>query len=247
MSENSRDAAWAKPVHHLHPENVPPGMPILNVDGHHVSGALQGFGPMWQATYRVRLSGVAVSPAQVVADWKINFAEFQPPENRVYPSLHGVQPGEMVFFDLNMFHAPGMKQLTPMQSGVMILYADDEQFTVMTPEGFPISGWNTFSAFVEDDVTVAQVQGLYRTTDPIYEIGMRLFGGAHDQEQTWIHVLTQLAARWNVSGQVNLTKTCLDQKMQWRFAKNVWHNAMFRTLLYNAGAPLRWVRHLFNH
>ncbi|MBI5301884.1 MAG: hypothetical protein HY868_07090 [Chloroflexi bacterium] len=241
MSDDPRNLAWAKPVHHLHPENVPPGVTTVNVDGRHVSGALQGFGQMWQATYRVRLSGVQVTPAQVIADWKINFAKFQPPGNRVYPPLDGVKPGEMVYFDLNMFQAPAMKQLTPMKSGVMILYADDEQFTVMTPEGFPISGWNTFSASVEEDVTVAQVQGLYRATDPIYEMGMRFFGGAHEQESTWMHVLTQLATRWGVNGQVNMTKTCVDPKMQWQYVKNTWQNAMFRTLLYNVGAPVRWV------
>ena len=30
-------------------------------------------------------------------------------------------------------------------SGVSIVFSDDEAFTVMTPEGFPISGWITFS------------------------------------------------------------------------------------------------------
>lgn len=236
------DPHWAKPIDKLQVPHVPPGAVSVNVEGHQVSGALQGFGQMWQGTYRVRLSGAQTTPADVIADWKINFAKFQPAENRVYPPLAGVKPGEVVYFDTSLLQQPGLRQLTPMQSGVMVLYADEEMFTVMTPEGFPINGWNTFSAYEEDGATVAQVQGLYRAADPIYEIGMRFFGGAYMQEQVWIHVLGQLAARWGVKGQATVNKMCVDPKLQWKHAKNVWQNAMFRTLLYNVTAPTRWVR-----
>ena len=39
---------------------------------------------------------------------------------------------------------------------------------VMTPEGFPVSGFNTFSVYEEDGDIFAQVQGLERATDPIW-------------------------------------------------------------------------------
>jgi len=43
----------------------------------------------------------------------------------------------------------------------MILYSDDS-FTVMTAEGLPEAGGNTFSAYEEDGVTVVQIQSLAR-------------------------------------------------------------------------------------
>jgi hypothetical protein len=64
----------------------------------------------------------------------------------------------------------------------MVLYADDESFTVITPEGHPESGWITFSAYQDDDDTVAQVQSLARANDPLYELGFRVLGSkAHEK------------------------------------------------------------------
>ena len=39
----------------------------------------------------------------------------------------------------------GMK----VKTGVMVLYADEESFTLMTPEGHMFAGWITFSAYQE--------------------------------------------------------------------------------------------------
>jgi hypothetical protein len=128
-----------------------------------------------------------------------------------------------------------------MQSGVMILYSDDEMFTVMTPEGFPISGWNTFSAYEEDGATVAQIQGLIRTSDPIYEFGFRFMGGEVEEDRTWMHVLKKVAERWGVNGQVQFYKVLIDPKIQWKNARNVWKNAAIRSFFYLLGAPLRWM------
>ena len=49
----------------------------------------------------------------------------------------------------------------------MVLYADDESFTFMTPEGHTLSAWITFSAYRDGDVTVAQAQALERTVGPV--------------------------------------------------------------------------------
>jgi hypothetical protein len=124
----------------------------------------------------------------------------------------------------------------------MILYADDESFTVMTPEGHPESGFNTFSSYEEDGVTVAQIQSLARANDPVYEVGFRFLGGSNQQEAIWNHVLTQLANNYGISGQVETNKKCVDSKMQWSQARNVWHNAVIRTTL---NAPVRATRRLF--
>ncbi len=80
-----------------------------------------------------------------------------------------------------------------MTSGVMILYSDETLFSVMTPEGFPVAGWNNFSVFEEEGGLVAQVQSFERASDPIYEFGFVVMGGAKRQEFIWVHVLTELA------------------------------------------------------
>ena len=62
------------------------------VSGRRVSGPLQGFGQLWQKTYRVRLAGVETTPEETVKIWKERFPEFQPPNSRFYPSMAGVAP-----------------------------------------------------------------------------------------------------------------------------------------------------------
>ena len=139
-----RDAGfWAKRVEKLEVSEVPRGAINLNVQGRHEVGALQGFGPLWQKTYRVPLTGVQVTPTEVVRVWKERFPEFHPPQSQFYPSLAGVAPGEVLLINASM---RGM----PVYTGVRVIYADDESFTVMTAEGLPEAGWNNFSAYEED-------------------------------------------------------------------------------------------------
>jgi hypothetical protein len=150
-----RDAAfWARRIERLEVPEVPEGAVNLNVSARREVGALQGFGQLWQKTYRVELSGAEVTPAEVVRIWKERFPEFQPPQNRFYPSMAGVKPGEVLLINAAVGGIP-------VSTGVRVIYADEESFTVMTPEGHPESGWTTFSAHEgEDGVTVAQVRSL---------------------------------------------------------------------------------------
>jgi len=232
---------WAAPIHRLKVSEVPTGATNLNVDGREVVSPMQGFGPLWQKTYRVRLTGLAATPVEVMRVWKENFPTFQPPENQFYPPLVGVKPGEVLFISATVPAFPGLKLGIPVSAGVMVLYADDEMFTVMTPAGFPEAGWNTFSAFDDDGTTVIQVQSMARTNDPIYELGFRFMGGAKQQEKIWGYVLTHVAAHFGVTGEVQVKLDCLDPSLQWRQSTNVWHNAIIRTTLYQLGAPFRWV------
>jgi hypothetical protein len=241
--EEPRDVPhWAQPVSKLKVSDVPGGATNLNLDGRQVAGPLQGFGQMWQKTYRVRLPGVTLSPVEVMRIWKAEFPKFQPPASRFYPSMAGVQPGTLMFIDLNLPAGPGLPSFIPVTSGVMILYADDESFSVMTPEGFPVSGWNTFSVYEEDGCVVGQIQSIDRAADPIYEFGTIFMGGARRQEENWVYVLTALASRFGIQGQVQTHVVCVDPRRQWSQAKNIWKNAGIRTILYKLGAPLRWVK-----
>lgn len=208
----------------------------LNVEGRQVVGPLQGFGQMWQKTYTIRLSGASVSPKQVIETWKDNFSSFWPKGNRFYGPITGIAPGEVAVINIS---TGGMK----LSTGVMVLYADEESFTFMTPEGHVFSGWITFSANESEGATVAQVQLLVRANDPLYEIGFRL-GGSKAEDKFWMHTLEALAEHFGVRGQVQLGVTCVDPRLQWSQAKNVWHNAGIRTGLYVGLAPLRWMRGL---
>ena len=217
--------------------DTPAGALNLNVDGRQVVGPLQGFGQLWQKTYRVPLVGATVTPAEVVRLWKEKLPEFMPSDSRFYPSMTGVAPGEVIIINATLPGVPGT-----ISTGVMILYADDVSFSVMTPEGHPESGFNTFSAYEQDGTTVAQIQSLARANDPIYELGFRFMGGSAQQERIWHHVLGQLAAQFDVAGQVQMQKTCVDSRLQWSKTKNVWHNAMIRSTL---NLPLRTTKRLF--
>jgi hypothetical protein len=237
-TQQPRDAAnWAKPVDKLHVAGAPDGALNLNVEGKQVVGPLQGFGQLWQKTYRVPLNGSSASPQDVVRIWKEKLPEFMPNDSRFYPSITGVKPGEVIIINATLPGVPGA-----ISTGVMILYADDEAFTVMTPEGHPESGFNTFSAYAEDGVTIAQIQSLARANDPIYEFGFRFMGGSSQQEKIWRHVLAQLAAQFNVPAQATMQKTCVDNRLQWSQAKNVWHNAMIRSTLH---LPIRTAQRVF--
>jgi hypothetical protein len=233
-----RDAAfWAKRIERLEVSDVPEGAANVNVQGRREVGALQGFGKLWQKTYRVRLSGADVTSEEVVREWKEHFPEFQPPNSRFYPSMAGVAPGEVLFISASV---GGM----PVHTGVRVIYADDESFTVMTPQGHPESGWNTFSAYEDEDgTTVAQIQSLARANDPIYEIGFRIVGST-TQERIWTHVLKSLAAHFAVNEPVTLEKICVDPKVQWSQIRNVWHNAGARSMLYTMAGTGRRVRGL---
>ncbi len=239
------DAAWALPVSRLSVEHVPAGLTDINIRGHQVVNPTHGFGQMWQKTYRVRLSGRDVSPEEVMRYWKANFPSLQPPGNHFYPSLAGIHPGEILMINAPLPVLPDTPGLIPMTSGVMVLYSDDTTFTVMTPEGFPESGWNTFSTLEEDGCTVAQIQSLARASDPIYELGFRLMGGSGMQEKTWAHVLSSLARQYELEGSVEMYKTCVDPQIQWNQARNVWKNAALRTFFYGLTAPVRWIGRLF--
>jgi len=230
----ARDAAnWASGNVQIKVAAIPQGAVSLNVDGREVVGPLQGFGQLWQKTYRIALNGATVTPVEVVRVWKEHLPSFQPRQNRFFPALEGVEPGKIVLINATV---SGM----PVHTGVMVLYADDISFTLMTPQGHPESGWGTFSAFEEDGTVMCQVQSLARANDPLYEMGFRM-AGAKAQEQIWRHVLQCLAAYFEVNVPVDFHKTCIDRRLQWNQIGNIRYNAAIRSALYTLTAPARWL------
>jgi hypothetical protein len=234
-----RDAAnWAKHVTTLRVGEVPAEAINLNVTGKRVVGPLQGFGRLWQKTYRVELPGVPMSPTEVIAVWKQSFATFWPPSGRFYGPLTAIAPGDVALLNLSV--GGGVK----LSTGILVLYADEESFTFMTPEGHIFAAWITFSAAAaeEDGPTAAQVQVLLRANDPLYEIGMPIVVQRRE-DRFWQQTLFNLAKHLGVAEpQVTTAAICVDRKRQWSHARNVWHNAGVRTAIYTFGAPLRVFR-----
>lgn len=239
-----RESAWAKPISTLKVSKLPSGAINLNVEGRHLTGPLQGFGQLWQKVYKIRLSGANATPPEVIKVWKNNFGNFWPKGNYFYSSLGEITAGDVAVLNIAGplgITAPGGRPVV--STGVMVIYADDESFSFMTPDGHMFAALITFSAF-EDEGTVAQIQVLIRASDPIYEIGCRL-GIVHKTEDDfWHKTLINLASYFDVEGYVQQTNTLVDPKIQWSEAKNIWNNAALRTGLYLLASPFRWVKNL---
>jgi hypothetical protein len=237
-SEQARDAVhWAKAVSRLTVSNVPEGAVNVNVTGKRLAGPVQGFGKMWQKTYQARLPRDAVSPQALIATWKERFPDFWPEGARFYAPLTGIAPGEVAL--LNLTVAGAMK----LSTGVMVLYADEESFTLMTPQGHMFAGWITFSATEHDGVTVAQAQVLMRASDPIFELGLAL-GGHHQEDLFWTQTLRAVAASFGQDVDVAAHVVCVDKRRQWSRWTNVWHSTAIRSTGYMLAAPWRGLRAL---
>jgi hypothetical protein len=231
------EASWAKSMSRLNVGDVPDGAVNRNVEGRRVTSPIQGFGKMWQKTYQVRLPADRVSATELIATWKQRFPEFWPDGNSFYSPLTGIEPGEVALLNMTL---PGRMKLS---TGVMVLYADEESFTLMTPQGHMFAGWITFSAVEIEDETIAQAQVLMRASDPIYEVGLAL-GGHHQEDLFWQHTLTQLAGHFGQAGEVDTRVVCVDRRRQWSKWRNVWHSAAIRSTLYTLAAPARLVKRL---
>lgn len=225
-NQEPRDAPHWMHTSTLHTSHVPTGVLNLNVDGRQAVGPLQGFGPLWQRTYSLTLPETTLTPIEIMSVWKAHFPSFLPPKQRFYPLMNSLEPGQVILIN-------GSSGL-PVSTGIMVLYADEETFTLMTPQGHPESGWNTFSVSSENGCVICQIQSLARANDPLYELGFRLLG-SNVQEHIWLHVLNALATHLHMSGQIQTSKVCIDPHVQWSQAKNIWHNAAIRTVFYRLG------------
>lgn len=229
---------WAKPVERLTVSDGPAGGVAATVAGRRVAGPLQGFGQMWQKTFRVHLpTSVELGPEEAIAVWKAEFPAFWPAGNTFYAPLSGIRPGEVALLSVS---AAGPVKL---HTGVLVVYADDEAFTLMSPEGHMLAAWITFSAYRSaDGEVVVQAQALERASDPVFELGLLLFGHRANS-RFWEETLANVARRFGAAEpQVVTEVVCVDRRRQWRHAGNVRHNAGMRSALHLLGAPIRALR-----
>jgi len=193
---------------------------------------------MWEKTYSLN-AGQVTAPRDAIATWKAHFPEFWPKGNRFAGALAGISPGDVALLDLAM--GGGVK----LSTGVFVLYADQESFTLMTPQGHMFAGWITFSADEAEADTIIRAHVLMRANDPLYELGM-MFGGHGKEDRFWAQTLATLGTRLGVPDpQVETRSTCVDNHRQWRHARNIWHNAMLRSMLQTIATPVTALRRRF--
>jgi hypothetical protein len=232
-------ASWATPSRALRVGDMPAGAINLNVAGRRLVGPVQGFGQLWQKTYRVRL-GDAVAPADVIREWKANYASYWPVGNRFYAPLTGLEPGDVAV--INAASLGGVQ----ISTGIRVIYADDESFSFMNAEGHPAAGMITFSALRDDAGVWAQVQALIRANDPFYDLLLPVYGH-RAEDQMWTKTLTALAAHFGAPAEVAMERVLVDRRRNWSQAKNIWQSAAIRSGLYMTGLPVRWLRRRFGH
>jgi hypothetical protein len=199
------------------------------IAGRRLTGPMQGFGRLWQRTYTCPVGAVA-TPQEAIAQWRAHFGEFWPGGSRFYGAIEGIRPGDVA--PIAVAAGGGLKLTT----GVLVLYADDESFTFMTPEGHMFAGMITFSATADETGTILQTQVLIRPNDPIYELGMPVMKRMEDR--FWAATMRNLATRLGYSEpQVVVTSVIVDRKRLWRNAGNVRYNAGIRSVLHLVAAP----------
>jgi hypothetical protein len=231
--EPKDSGAWAHPVARLATTAVGPDDAVT---GRRVAGPVHGFGQMWQKTFRVPLDGES-SPRDVISTWKERFPTFWPKSVKFYAPLAGIAPGEVALLEISPLPGAPVR----LSTGVMVIYADDESFTFMTPEGHILSAWITFSAFEDDGVTVAQVQALERPSDPLDELAYML-GANRANSRFWEGTLIALAHHLGTGEpSVETTVVCVDRKRQWRYVRNLRRSATIHSMMRTATAPGRWV------
>jgi anti-anti-sigma regulatory factor len=228
-AQAANSESWALPVRKLRVPAMPTEAINLNVAGRRTAGPTQGFGQLWEKTYRLDLTDTGITPEKIIEAVKANFPRFQPPGNRFYASQQGIRPGEIILINAD---TPGGLVAT----GVMVLYADERTFTLITPQGHPEAGWVTFRSYVEEGRTIMQIQGLARASDPVYELAFRV-AGSKLQQGIWTHVLESLARHVGSASKVDFHRELIDHKVQWTGFFNLWKNAQVLSLLYSITHP----------
>ncbi len=228
---------WAESADRLRVRDVPPGVMNINADGRGISGPAHGFGRLWEKRYRMRLQDVDLSPRQIISIWRSEFPDFWPKGNRLHSVGKGpIGPGTSALLNLRL---PGGLVLA---TGLLVIYADDTSFAFMTAEGHILSGWITFSCFRRDASTFLEVHPLFRASDPLMELGLRLGGGAQE-DRFWQETLGNLVRRLGTCGDIAQQDVLVEPRIQWRRFANLRHNAAVRSFLY---IPMHMLNKLFS-
>lgn len=217
---------WARSVKGLAVDDIPVDAMNINVRYRKTTSPAVGFGRLWDKRYRLRITGSAPEPEEITSLWRSEFPRFWPPGNRIFPAGgSSITPGRAAVLNLGL---PGGLVVA---TGLMVIHADTRSFSFITVEGHMLSGWITFSSFMEEGATIVQVHPLFRAGDPFMELALR-FGGAEQEDRFWRETITSLAARLGVSGELSQRDVLIDSSLRWSESSNIRHNAVVRSALY---------------
>jgi hypothetical protein len=192
----------------------------------------RGFGKLWRKAYWVELVDLDVTYEELIADWKRHFDQFWPEGNRLHSDIRALRPEDLAEMDVALPIGGSFA------SGVALLFSKPDSFALITPKGHMFSGWIAFSAHERGPNREARIDILMRASDPVFEIGMAIFG--HRQEDVfWSTTLSNLAKHWGQDRQPEQTATVIDSNRLWRNAGNVWHNAAIRGAFGRGASPVR--------
>ena len=202
----------------------------LEIDGVTLLGPSEGFGKLWRKTCRVALDDGSLSPEQAVTTWKAHFGEFWPEGNRFYAPFRSLTPGDIAEIKVDV--AAGLA----LSSGVAVLNSSPTAFTLITPEGHLFAGLITLSAFSQDGCTMAQSEVVMRASDPLFEIGMALYGHRRE-DRFWEETLGALARFFGSDATPVSASRCLDRHYQWASVWNIRNNALLRAVVARSVSP----------
>ncbi|MEO8106031.1 MAG: hypothetical protein ABI720_01830 [Actinomycetes bacterium] len=203
-----------------------------NITGKKATGPQQGFGRLWQRTYSTDL-GSAVGAHDLISDWKVNFGTYWPPASTFHSSLTGIEPGAVAPIEVGVV-SRGPKLAT----GILVMYADEESFTFMTPQGHMFAGLITFSAEEVSDNTRVEIKILIRPSDPLWELAWPV--AKRKEDVFWVGTLTNLAQHHGVAEPTVEEETvCVDRKRLWSNWRNIWHNSGIRSGIHIVTTPVR--------
>jgi anti-anti-sigma regulatory factor len=215
-------AGWLAGPGQLKLPPVPRGAIGKYVAGRYPQGPAQGFGTLWEETYRLMLGKIAPSPEEIIARIKAEYTSLMPPQNRAYLPPEGIVPGAVVLTEMQL-------RSGVISTALQVLYADAVSFTLITPQGHQGSGWVTFAAYQDGGNRVLQIQGLARAADPLDEITFRL-SKVRRRERVWRYFLQQVAARAGVTPLITAHQVCLAPHLQWSQLGNLRYSARCRAL-----------------
>jgi anti-anti-sigma factor len=219
-------SGWARSVDRLSIRDIPADAMNINVEGRQTTSPVNGFGWLWDKRYRLRVKDINLDPQQIISLWKSEFPSFWPAGNRFFPSgKASIVPGTAAVLNLAL---PGGLVLA---TGLVVIYADTRSFSFITIQGHILSGWITFSSFRQSDATYIQVNPIFRASDPLMELGMRL-GAAKQEDRFWHATLANLARRIGVQGELSQQDVLIDPRVRWAAFKNIRYSAAIRSSLY---------------
>lgn len=195
---------WARAVDRLSIRDIPAEAMNINVDGRETTSPVAGFGSLWDKRYILRLENSTLEPHQIISVWRSEFPRFWPAGNRLFPSgKASIAPGTSAVINLAL---PGGIVLA---TGVMVIYADETSFSFTTIQGHILSGWVTFSSFKHNGSTYIQVNPLFRASDPLMELSMRM-GASRQEDIFWHSTLNNLAQYLGLRGEIAQRNVLID-------------------------------------